>query len=160
MQPLSELNAATDRDQVARICVEALTSLADRAAFFVVKKGVIQGWDGASASPSLAGISKEALRNLWIPQTTRSVFRSAIESGGTFVGQLSESSADSILAATLGGRPMDVIVTVIEVRSRVVGFLYADPYADSEELSFRMRELGSAAAAALERWLLEMRPGR
>lgn len=160
LQPLTELRAASDRDQVARICVNALTALAERAAFFVVKKGVIQGWDGSSAHSSLAGISKEALRNLWIPQTTRSVFRLAIESKGIYAGKLSDSSADSILAAALGGRPTDVIVSVIEVRSRVVGFLYADPFADSEELALRMEELSAAAAEALERWLLEVRPGR
>jgi hypothetical protein len=160
MQPLAELRAATDRDQVARICVHALLPLAERAAFFVVKKGVIQGWDGMSAHASVAGVSRESLRNLWIPQTTRSVFRLAIEAGGTFAGPLSESSADSILAAALGGRPTDVIVQLVEVRSRPVGFLYADPYGNSDELAQRIEALATAAAEALERWLLDTRAGR
>ncbi len=157
LHPLAELSHAEDRDAIARMCVKALALVGERAVFFVVKKGVVQGWDGAAATVSLAGLSREALQNLWIPITARSVFREAQERRGRYEGPLTDSSADSILAAAIGGRPTSVLLTAIEVRGRIVAFLYVDNPEDIDGARDRLAELSSAAANALERVLLSQR---
>jgi hypothetical protein len=159
LHPLAELGIAQDRDQVAHVCVKALSLVGERAIFFVVKKGVVQGWDGAASMGAVAGLSREALRNLWIPVTSRSVFREANEGRGTYRGPLTDSSADSILAAAIGGRPTSVVVMGVEVRGRVVAFLYVDGFEDLDDAAERMAQLADAAASALERLLLNARPG-
>jgi|LNFM01.1.fsa_nt_gb hypothetical protein len=160
LHPLGELKVAEDRDAIARVCVKALSLVGERAVFFVVKKGVVQGWDGACANASLAGLSKEALQNLWIPITSRSVFRTCVEGSGRFEGALTDSSADSIIAAALGGRPSRVVVAAIEVRGRVVAFLYVDNADDVDAARARVGELCAAAADAFERLLLSTRGDR
>lgn len=157
LHPLSELSLADDRDAIARVCVRALSLVGERAVFFVVKKGVVQGWDGAAATPSLAGLSREALQNLWIPITARSVFREAQERSGRYEGPLSDSSADSILAAAIGGRPTSVLLSAVDVRARTVAFLYVDNPEDVSGARERLSELSAAASSALERVLLSSR---
>ncbi|MDP3279418.1 MAG: hypothetical protein Q8Q09_29780 [Deltaproteobacteria bacterium] len=153
LQPLGALRAAEDRDEIARIATEALLVVADRAAMFVVKKGVIQGWEGVNNAASVASISRESLRNLWIPSTSLSVFRQATELGGVFIGAPSGSSADMILAAALGGRVQRVAVAPIEVRGRVVAFLYIDQFSDEHQAEKRIWEILASVAEAFERLL-------
>lgn len=157
LHPLAELAQVDDRDAIARVCVKALALVGERAVFFVVKKGVVQGWDGAAATVSLAGLSREALQNLWIPITARGVFREAQERGGRYEGPLTDSSADSILAAAIGGRPSLVLLSAIEVRGRTVAFAYVDNPEDVDGARERLIELATAAAAALERVVLSQR---
>jgi hypothetical protein len=154
LHPLAELAQVDDRDAIARVCVKALALVGERAVFFVVKKGVVQGWDGAAATASLPGLSREALRNLWIPITARSVFREAQERGGRYEGPLTDSSADHILAAALGGRPSMVLLSAIEIRGRTVAFVYVDNPEDVDGARERLIALASAAASALERIIL------
>lgn len=158
---LAELRMANDRDVIARIAVRGLTTVAQRAAFFVVKRGVVQGWEGATVEGAQgAGVSREALRNLWIPVTSPSVFRLASELGGLYVGPLSDSTADSILAAALGGRVRDVLLAPIQVRGHNVAFLYGDGLRSPREARERAAEIVEGAAEALERWLVALRQGR
>jgi hypothetical protein len=161
LHALTELRAATDRDSSARIAVRGLLAVAERAAFFVVKRGVVQGWEGATLEGiGAAGLSREALRNLWIPVTSPSVFRRVSEAGALFTGALSDSTADSILAAALGGRPAQVLLAPITVRTHLVGFLYADGFAEPRAASQRAEALVAAMAEALERWLVSGRGSR
>lgn len=158
---LAELSTATDRDTIARAAARGMTTEAERAAFFVLKKNVVQGWEGAAPDgPGSAGMSREALRNLWIPVTAPSVFRLVHESRKSYLGALSDSTADSILAAAMGGRPDRVLLSPIEVRRHVVAFLYADALRDPEEARRRMGELVDAASEAFARWLALRAAGR
>jgi hypothetical protein len=157
LQPLAEMKTAEDYDAIARACVRALALVGERAVFFVVKKGVVQGWDGASVGSAIAGLSREALQNLWIPITARSIFREATSQQGVFSGPLSDSSADTIISAAIGGRPAHVIVASVEVRGRVVAFLYVDNPEHVDNARYRVTELTTAAAAAIERLLLTSR---
>src|SRR5262249_9089987 len=72
---LAELRASEDRDTIGRIAAKGMLAVAQRAAFFVVKRGVVQGWEGATVETvSAPGFSREALRNLWIPVTSTGAF--------------------------------------------------------------------------------------
>ena len=127
----SELRQAGDRDAIGRIVVKGMIAMSERAAFFVVKRGVVQGWEGATVESSEApGLSRDALRNLWIPVTAQSVFKVARDDGEIYVGALSNSTADSIISAALGGRPALVLLAPMEVRGHTVAFLYADGMPD------------------------------
>jgi hypothetical protein len=149
---LGELRQADDRDTVARLAVRGMLSAARRVAFFVVKRGVVQGWEGATTETGVqAGFAREALRNLWIPVTSHGVFRKTSEEGRLFVGSLSESTADSILAAALGGHPDPVLLAPMAVRGHSVAFLYADGLHDAKNARARAAEICEAALEALER---------
>lgn len=158
LYPLGELRSATSRDAVARVVTQAMLTAADRAAFFVVKRGVVQGWEGATVPTAKApGLSREALHNLWIPVTSASVFRAAAEQQSASVYTLSDSTADSILAAALGQRPERIVLAPVQVRSHLVAFLYADTIADDVQAVARAEDLAAAAAEALERLIVTTR---
>lgn len=158
---LGELQQAGDRDTVARLVARGMLSAARRAAFFVVKRGVVQGWEGATTeSHGSAGFARDALRNLWIPVTSQGVFRRASEAGRLLVGSLSESTADSILAAALGGHPDPVLLQPIIVRGHCLAFLYADNLIDPKGARGRAAELTAAALESLERLVARVNRGR
>ena len=145
---IADLRQAEDRDTVARLASRGMLSAAKRAAFFVVKRGVVQGWEGATTETTVQpGLAREALRNLWIPVTSHGVFRKT----RVFVGSLSESTADSILAAALGSHPDPVLIAPMMVRGHCVAFLYADTLLDEKSARERASELAGAALEALER---------
>jgi hypothetical protein len=158
---LAELRLANDRDSISRIVARGLTAVAQRGAFFVVKRGVVQGWEGATIDGVLgAGLAREALRNLWIPVTSQSIFRLASERGGIYVGPLTDSTADSILAAALGGRAREVLLAPVPVRGHNVAFLYADGLRNPRDAVERAIQIVQGTAEALERWLVASRQAR
>ncbi len=157
---LAELRKADDRDTVARLATRGMLSAARRAAFFVVKRGVVQGWEGATTeTQGSSGFAREALRNLWIPITSQGVFRKTSEEGRLYVGSLGESTADSILAAALGGRPDPVLLHPIVVRGHCVAFLYADNLLEPKGARGRAEEIATLAVETLER-LVAHKPTR
>lgn len=161
LRALTELRTVHDRDAIARVAVRGLLAVAERAAFFVIKGGVVQGWEGATLSEiGAAGLAREALRNLWIPLTAASVFRRVLDQGEIYCGPLSASTPDSTLAAALGGRPERVLIAPVMVRKRGVAFLYADGFRDPAEAETRAQTIATATAEALERWLVTRRQTR
>ena len=144
---LARLRRSTDRDEVISLAVAAVATTCRRAALFVVKKSVAQGWDARGE-----GVAAGAIRNVWIPVSSPSVLRQAATSLEPFVGPVEDTIANGILMAALGRRADRVGVWPVVVRDRAVAILYADGF-DPAGLG-RVDEIVHELAQAFERIIL------
>lgn len=149
---LAVMRTARDRDSVVAAALEALMTTARRAIFLVVKRDVLQGWDGRGPL-----ISTDALRNLWIPVSSPSVFRDIVEAGAVYRGPAGTTTADAIFLTAVAGRPEEVILQPVVVRGRVVGVLYCEDPAYGRAASERAEVIARACCDAFERIILTAR---
>jgi GAF domain-containing protein len=136
------MNSAYDRDAIIALALEHLMRFAKRAAFMVVKKNEIRGFD-------ITGdlTNREAARSFWVPLSTPCSLCRAAHDKQIHLGPLGRSPADSVLSAALGGRPERALIIPIVIQDRTVGILYADrldvevpPWSRLERLAQTMAE--------------------
>jgi hypothetical protein len=118
---IAAIDQAGDRDQIIGLALEYLGRFAGRAVFFVVKSSEIRGFDIVGSLTS-----RDAIRSFWIPTAAPSTLRAVVASAQIHHGPLSDSPADSVLGAALGGKPGVALIMPVTIRERVVGLLYAD----------------------------------
>ncbi len=146
---LEQIRGASSRDAVIDLAVRAMAAFCRRAAFFIVRKGNVEGWQASGE-----GLVRSQIKKLWIPVTSASVFKDAMEGDGVTVAPLYDSTANRILAAAIGPRPAEVLLAVIRVQGRALGFLYGDTFTLSAAQTARIESLQAAVADAFERVLL------
>ncbi|MFO8072209.1 MAG: hypothetical protein R6V85_10085 [Polyangia bacterium] len=137
------------RDEAISLALRYLLRLADRAAFFVVRRGEIRGFDIDGQDTS-----KESIRSFWIPATAPSALARAVEDREMQLGPLTRHPADGVLSAALGGRPDRALVIPVLLRSRVVGLFYADGLRVDVPPWSRLTRLAEAVAGSLSRAIL------
>jgi len=139
---IAAMNSAYDRDAIIALALEHLMRFAKRAAFMVVKKNEIRGFD-------ITGdlTNREAVRSFWVPLSTPCSLCRAAHDKQIHLGPLGRSPADSVLSAALGGRPERALIIPIVIQDRTVGILYADrldvevpPWSRLERLAQTMAE--------------------
>jgi hypothetical protein len=145
---LDAVHAAVDRDQAILRALEALCARATRSVFFVVKRGVAEGWDAHGG-----GLTRERVRNLWVPLSSPSVLKDAVATRSTFFGPPPDTLSNGMLLAALGGRPERVLLCPVLVRSMPAGVLYADGVREGADETFAEAVAG-ALGAAMERLIL------
>ncbi|HJK93911.1 MAG TPA: hypothetical protein RMH26_24445, partial [Polyangiaceae bacterium LLY-WYZ-15_(1-7)] len=118
---LAAIRASQDRDGIVRHACEGALTVARSAVFLAVRKGVLRGWDGLGA-----GVSADAIRNLWIPTTSPSMFQRVVDEAEPHVGRFGSSAADNLYRAATGSRGGHVVLQPVVVGGRVVGVLCAD----------------------------------
>lgn len=146
---LAIMRTARDRDAVVAAALDALMTTARRSIFLVVKREVLQGWDGRGPL-----ISTDALRNLWIPVSSPSIFRDIVEAGAVYRGPPGVTTADAIFLTAVAGRPEEIILQPVVVRGRVVGVLYCEDPAYGRAASERAEVIARACCDAFERIIL------
>lgn len=119
--PASLFERARSRDEVVDKALDFLLNFSARAAFFVVKGKRVQGHSIKGALTHTA-----AVRSFWIPTTAKCSLCEAVSQGGIRLGPLGDSAADSVFAASLGGRPSRALIIPIKIGHRVVCLLYSD----------------------------------
>jgi hypothetical protein len=150
---LSRLRRSTDRDEAISLAVTAVAKSCRRAALFVVKKAVAQGWEARGE-----GVVGGAIRNVWIPVSSPSVLRLAATSLEPYVGPVEDTIANGILMAALGRRVDRVGVWPVVVRERAVAVLYADGF--GAEALPRVDEVVHELAQSFERIILDEKARR
>lgn len=145
---IARLHRSTDRDEVISLAVAVVAKACRRAALFVVKKAVAQGWDARGE-----GVVGGAIRNVWIPVSSPSVLKLAATSLEPYVGPVEDTIANGILMAALGRRADRVGVWPVVVRERAIAILYADGF--GPEALVRVDEVVHELALAFERIILE-----
>lgn len=152
LRSVTELRRASDRDEIGRIAVQGMLGVASRAAFFVLRRGVIQGWDArATTGSQRIAPARTSLQNLWIPATSPSIFKRAIDTRDVYVGPIGASTADSILTSTFGSVPDPLLVAPVIVKGRCAALVYADGIARPDEARERAEQIAAGVAEALER---------
>ncbi len=151
---LTMIHEAASRDQVVSLSLQYLLQFADRAAFFVIRKGAIRGYD---ISGELT--SKSAIQSYWVPLLADSTLRQVVRERRIHLGPLGRTAADGILSAALGGRPSRVLAIPIEMGHRVVGVLFADRLHVKMPPWNRMERLAHVMADNLRRIIVKKSNG-
>lgn len=133
---------AESRDEAVQVSLSYMASYCRRAAFFVLKRGVVEGFDALGPNLSL-----EQVRSIWIPLSSRSSLCEAVASKSVRVGPIGDTRVDAIFCAALGGRKGDSIIVPVVLGPRVVAVLYGDdlrdappPLADVESVALALGE--------------------
>jgi hypothetical protein len=145
---IAAIHKAPTRNAIVDYSLQYLLQFAERSAFFVVKKDKIEGFDIAGESTS-----RTAMRSYWAPLSTSSTLSRLVTDKGIHIGPLGRSSADSILAAALGGRPDRIIAIPVAIGKRVVGILYADKIQSNMPTFNNLKRLGEVAGENFARLL-------
>lgn len=145
---LEAIDAAQDRDEVVRKACEAGAEVSRTTVFLALRRGVLTGWDGAGQQAS-----PEAIRNLWIPTQSESVFRDVIGRGGPYDGPHGSTAVDRLFASAVGSRGQQLSVHPVLVGERLVGLLCADGVRYGEEGQARIARLAERVGAAFRRIL-------
>ncbi len=147
---LSAIRGATDRDEVVRIGCEAALGVCRASVLLALRKTVLKGWAGAGA-----GVTQDAVRNLWIPTNTPSVFRDVVREREPYRGPSGTSAADGLFRAATGSRGGEMMLHPVVVGGKLVAVLAADDLSFGDRGARRVEELAKAMGEALERVLVQ-----
>jgi len=143
---IAAIGDAGDRDAVVALALDYLRRFASRAAFFVVKRGEIRGFDIVDEASH-----RDAARSLWFPLSAPSTLRRVAEERQVYVGPIGKTSADAVLSAALGGKPERVILLPIALKGKTVGLLMADGFSAAAPPRTRLERLSAVVAEAFTR---------
>lgn len=118
---IEDVNQAATRDEVIQASLSFIASYCRRAAFFVLKRGVVEGFDALGPNLSL-----DQVRSIWIPLSSRSTICKSITSKSIRIGPIGDTRVDAIFCAALGGRKGDSIIIPVTIANRAVSVLYGD----------------------------------
>lgn len=119
--PLAQLRAARERDEIVAAILDYVALMMRRAAFFVMKKSILIGYDSRGSD-----IDAAMVKRLVINVEAPSLFRDVIASRLPYRGPLPETPANRAFAHALGGVSPEVLLMPVAVRDRVIAVLFAD----------------------------------
>ena len=141
---MEAIGRAKDRDDIISLALEALTRFAKRAAFFTVRRTEIRGFSIVGDFTNI-----EAARSFWVPVSTPSTLSKAVKDKQIHIGPLARNPADSVLAASLGGRPDRTVIIPLAIHDKTIGLLYADRIEGEIPPKYRLERLAEITAENL-----------
>ncbi len=154
-----ELRFPTATAEVTLLILRYASEVVNRAILFMVKKDEVRGL-GQFGMELKGRSADQVVRNIKIPLSKPSLFRSVIETRRSYVGHLEQSESNSYLAAELGGAMPDMVLAIpLIVDDKVALIVYGDnlperkPIHGIDTLEIFMNQAGMA----LEKALLEKR---
>ena len=147
---LAAIRASRDRDEVAQLACKGALAVAGAAILLALRKTVLKGWDGAGR-----GITRDAVRNLWIPTNSPSMFRDVVARAEPYEGPHRASAADGLFRAAVMSRGGVVSIQPITIAGKTVAVLAADDVGYEREGRERIEILARAVAEAFERIIVE-----
>ncbi len=145
---IAAIGRAKNRDEIISLALEALTRFAKRAVFFTVRRSEIRGFSIVGDFTSI-----EAARSFWVPVSTPSTLSKAVKDKQIHLGPLARNPADSVLAASLGGRPDRTVVIPLAIHDKTIGILYADRIDEEVPPRHRLVRLAEITSENLSRLL-------
>jgi hypothetical protein len=118
---IGAMHLASHRDEIISSALDFLLLFARRAAFLVVKKDEIRGYDIKGEETNLT-----AIKSYWIPSKLESTFQRVVDERRIHLGPFGRTPSDAVFSAALGGRPRRVLVIPVIIQDRAAGILYAD----------------------------------
>jgi hypothetical protein len=143
---LAAIRASRERDEIADLACRGALTVCRAAILLAFRKNVLKGWDGAGVN-----ISRDAVRNLWIPTNSPSMFRDVVAKNEPYVGQHGTSAADGLFRAAVGSRGGEVVLHPIAVGGRVIAVLAGADVEYEREGRDRIEVLARALGEAFER---------
>lgn len=146
---LREIARASDRDAVLRAACHAAATVCRSAVFLARRRDLLIGWEGAGV-----GISRDAIRNLWLPISGPSVFRDSISRARDYMGPPGSSSIDCVYRAATGSRGGVTLVRPVMLRGKVIALLAVDGLGYDDQGVQRVTTVVNAVIEAFERIIL------
>jgi hypothetical protein len=144
---LATIRAAKTKDEVVRQACMGLAPLGRCALILVLSKGILKGREVVGGD-----LPRDAVLNLWIPSTTRSLLSRVLETREPYLGPHGGSSADAVFRAALGSRGGDVLLVPVVLSGKTIAVLALDePVADAVVLLERAEVVARATADAFRR---------
>lgn len=143
---LAGVRRSTDRDEIVRLACEGALTVSRSAVFLALRRGVLRGWEARGS-----GISPDAIRNLWIPATSPSMFRAVVDDREPHRGAYGASAADNLYRAATGSRGGNIEIHPVCVAGRTVAVLCADDVQHGAAGSERIELLAHVVGQALKR---------
>ena len=159
-----ELRFPTATAEVTLLILRYASEVVNRAILFMAKKDEVRGL-GQFGIELVSGSSPDkVVRNIRIPLSEPSLFRSVIESRRTYLGPLEASQQNSYFVNEAGGMKPDTVLAIpLIVDGKIALIVYGDNLPDQkpirgvETLEIFMNQAGMALEKALlERKLAEL----
>ena len=147
---LADLRRARDRDTIVRLTCDGVASVAKVVVFLALRRGVLRGWEARGGQ-----LTPDAVRNLWIPIGSPSVFKRVIATGESYEGPHGTSTADDLFRAATGSRGGRLVIHAVRVAGKPLGALCAEGVRFDDLGRRRVEELVLAAGRAFERVLAD-----
>ncbi len=152
-----ELQAADIRDEIGDVLLEFASAHYRRRALVIRRKDELVGW--MASGEGLGGQADTgSIRELSLAGSAPSVFFGLQEAGSFWLGPLPLLPANRLLIEALGDpAPKDCLVLPISLRSKIVGYLYADNLDDGVAGTpvAEMKRLVAKAGLAFEVYILK-----
>lgn len=149
---LAAIRSSRSRDEVVDLACRAGLTVCAYAVVLAVRKNLLKGIGGAGAN-----LSRDAVRNLWIPTSSPSMFREVLALGKPYRGRPGTTAADGLFRAAVGSRGGVIALQPVTVRGRVVAILAADNVGHGDRGLERIEVLATAMGEAFERLILASR---
>jgi hypothetical protein len=150
---LERIRAASDRDEILELVVEAARDVAPRVAVFAVRKDSLVGW---ACSREMA--DRADLRAARFTPGPGTALDGVLASEGTTFVRIPKDALHAPLLGCLTRAPTgDVALVPIRVESRPVALLMADDFGDALATAKHLDDVAQAASEALARLLRERR---
>jgi hypothetical protein len=141
---LSQLRAATTRDEVLALVEKSARSVAVRVALLVVRRDTVVGW---SCSPELG--DADALKSLSISTRGPSLLGTVLD-GGVYLGPLLGSVATALLKV-MRTASRDVAIVAVRVAEKPAVLVVCDDLADTLLATRHLDVMAKVAGEALAR---------
>ncbi len=146
---LASIRASRDSDQILRFACYGAASVSSLAVALVLRKGTLEGREAAGV-----GVPREAIRKIWIPTETGSVFQKVLATGETYLGPHGSNAADILFHSATGSRGPEFLVEPIFLHGRIVAMLCVDGPLYGSLGQERVRTLTYAVSEALARIIM------
>ena len=151
---LPRLETITDRDEITGVLLDFLGAGFSRVILFVHSHNELRGHDARGED-----LMVEAVRQVRIPSTGKSVFAEVLERGKPYFGPMRETSKiDQAFSSALGGLKGNVLVLPIQVGSKIPLLVFAHGSSHAVDPQ-SIGELSSAVSDAIQRMIAALRRG-
>ena len=145
---LAGFRSSSSRDAVIRLMCEGALTVARSVVFLALRRGVLRGWDAMGSA-----VSPDAIRNLWIPATSKSMFKAVVETGEPYEGPYGTTAADDLFRAATGSRGGRIALHSVRVMGKPLGILAVEGVRHGPAGRRRLEEITLGAGRAFERIL-------
>jgi hypothetical protein len=143
---LPKLEAAADRDAVTTLLLDFLGAGFNRVILFVHTHNELRGLDARGKD-----LLVEAVRQVRIPSTGKSMFSEVLERGGPYFGPIQTTNKiDQAFSQALGGVKGNVLLLPIKIANKIPLLLWA--HGTTHAVDPRsITELSAAVSTAIQR---------
>jgi hypothetical protein len=146
---LVTIRQSTNRDEIVEVACEAYARFGRAVVFLALARGILKGRHAIGV-----GLTRDAIRNLWIPATSPSTFKAALDAKEPWRGPHGPTAADQVFRAAIGSRGRELALWPIVVAGKSVALVAVDDPADPEFAAELFESIAASLGDAFQRIIL------